>query len=187
MSMKTKTSKKMKILISTLFDEESPIDDLFDITIPSRNVEILNNPEVAAIVIWGGEDISPGIYGQSPSRFTDARGQPSKRDKEEMEWARLAIEKKIPIIGICRGAQLMCAVSGGSLIQHVSNHAGPPHRLSTIDGKEIWTNSVHHQMMNPFKVDHELIACAPEKLSTTYIWDCGSEVVEAYGDNFKEA
>lgn len=122
--------------------------------------DIHNGADIDALVIWGGEDISPSIYGDKVSSATWADERPSIRDIREQSAIEECIARDIPIIGVCRGAQLVCAVAGGRLIQHVDNH-GYSHRLSTFDGRDdIITSSVHHQMMYPFDVDHQMIAWA---------------------------
>lgn len=110
------------------------------------------------LVLHGGEDISPSIYHQKPGKWTSGGPQPSKRDREEMELAKGAIDRGILIFGICRGAQLMCALSGGKLIQHCRNHAGQSHFIIDNEGLLNHTSSLHHQMMYPWDVPHELIA-----------------------------
>ena len=167
----------MNLLISALYDEASPIDEIFDkrivATIPD---ELPIN--TTALVIWGGDDISPTIYGHDPAfKYTDARINLTQRDFLEVQLAQDAIKKGIPIIGICRGAQLMCALSGGTLIQHVTGHGlWKGHKIVTKDGLTVYSNSVHHQMMNPFKVDHEMIAWCPERLSMKYIGSANKEI-----------
>ena len=80
-----------------------------------------------------------------------------------------AQELGIPILGVCRGAQLLCALAGGYLIQHVNNHAGRGHLIQTKDGGLMPVNSIHHQMCIPFDTDHELLGWANERLSDIYI------------------
>jgi anthranilate/para-aminobenzoate synthase component II len=99
------------------------------------------------VVLWGGEDISPSFYNQK-SVMAHADDVPSKRDAAEAAIAKRAIEMGLPILGICRGAQLMCALLGGKLWQHVDNHAGQSHPL-IYKGGYYSTNSYHHQMMVP--------------------------------------
>lgn len=100
------------------------------------------------VVLWGGTDISPMIYGEKnvASETTD---EPTPRDLREIEIIEHARIRGIPILGICRGAQLLCAVDGGSLWQHVNMHAGPSHAVVLDDGSSWLTNSAHHQMMRP--------------------------------------
>lgn len=74
--------------------------------------------------------------------------------------AQEAIRLGIPVLGICRGAQLLCALDGGTLWQHVDGHAGDPHGIVFKNGMRGWTNSYHHQMMRPTK-DAKILAVSP--------------------------
>lgn len=121
-----------------------------------------------AIVVWGGADISPTIYNEPVSKYTGADVKLSHRDIYEVQCMKAAIEFGIPIIGVCRGAQLACAMAGGKLIQHVEGHGGD-HLITTSDGRSIITSSVHHQMMYPWDVDHQLIAWADKPRSQKHI------------------
>jgi putative glutamine amidotransferase len=127
----------------------------------------IDDDKNAALIIWGGADINPQLYGHPESTRTYPGG---KRDF--IEWALLqrAIEVGIPIIGVCRGAQMACAAAGGYLLQHVQNHSGSNHDVTTPDGKVIKVNSIHHQMMVAEKVDHELLAWSTHRQSEEYIY-----------------
>lgn len=97
-------------------------------------------------IFWGGEDICPYIYNEIP---TDTHAKTiSLRDEFETEIFNYAIKNNIPMLGICRGAQLLCALSGGKLWQHVSNH-GDNNSIVTHDKKVFTVPSTHHQMMRP--------------------------------------
>jgi GMP synthase-like glutamine amidotransferase len=136
----------------------------------AQPTEILEGAPIDALVIWGGADISPTLYRDAVADFTGADAEPSRRDKVEVDACQYAIERKIPIIGVCRGAQLVCALAGGRLIQHVDNHAGGYHDIDTFDGKVVRSSSVHHQMMYPFDVpDHQLVAWSSQPRSKRYI------------------
>jgi putative glutamine amidotransferase len=114
----------------------------------------------SALVIWGGSDINPALYNHPIHRTTHPGGM---RDRSEWSLVQRAIEKGIPIIGVCRGAQMLCAAAGGFLIQDVRNHAGPHHMVETIDGQSFKVNSIHHQMMAGLEtVDHELVGWCPK-------------------------
>lgn len=69
------------------------------------------------VVLTGGRDIDPARYGQVPHPRTDSprRG----RDAWEAELLEQAIERDLPFFGICRGAQLLNVVRGGTLHQHL--------------------------------------------------------------------
>lgn len=75
-----------------------------------------------------------------------------------------AVEKGIPIIGVCRGAQMACALAGGFLIQDVNGHHGH-HDVTTYDGKTFRVNSIHHQMMVPGDAEHVLVGWSTVNLS----------------------
>lgn len=124
--------------------------------------------EPGFLVLWGGEDISPGIYGQKPNKYVHAPSGPSRRDQSEIDLYRSAQEKGMLIVAICRGAQLACALSGGTLIQHVDNH-GRGHLIETDHGRHLPTTSLHHQMMYPFDIKHDLIAWSFENRSPKHV------------------
>jgi anthranilate/para-aminobenzoate synthase component II len=122
---------------------------------------------VDAVVLWGGADIPASFYGKKPHWSSQARHGPSKRDEIEWKAIQYCKMKGIPIIGICRGAQMLCAANGGTLIQDVSNHTSH-HEIVTKDGEILMTNSLHHQMMNPANTEHELIAWSKKNISARY-------------------
>lgn len=74
------------------------------------------------LIICGGKDVSPARYGQSPHKETD-EPRPD-RDALEDELLNAAIEREIPFLGICRGAQMLNVNRGGTLIQHLPEIIG---------------------------------------------------------------
>ncbi len=141
-------------------------------SLPFDEDVVVSRPEElegeGTLIIWGGADISPTIYGKKVSRHTGAGERLSHRDAAEVALMKRAIELEMPIVGVCRGAQLLCALAGGHLIQDVQGHSGS-HEVKTYDGKTIVTNSIHHQMMYPFNVEHKIRAWMEKPLSTHYI------------------
>jgi gamma-glutamyl-gamma-aminobutyrate hydrolase PuuD len=104
----------------------------------------------------GGEDVTPSLYGakQHPTTYSNL-----SRDLEE----KAVFEKVKPTqlcIGICRGAQFLCVMNGGKLIQNVNNHAQfgthPIRGLKYSDDWEI--TSTHHQMQYPFNLEESQYA-----------------------------
>lgn len=123
------------------------------------------------LLVWGGADIWPGFYNKELSPRSYAGNAPSQRDKVEWDLMKRAEELKIPIIGICRGAQMLCALAGGYLMQHVTGHGGT-HYVTTFDGKKFPTNSLHHQMMVPGDTEHIVVAEIPAtELRSNEYWD----------------
>lgn len=148
-------------LVSALYAGLYPFNLLFncDETVV-RDPNELKQGDV--LVLWGGEDISPALYNQGRSSLGHGDKIPSHRDA--MEWALIqrAKELNIFIIGVCRGAQMLCAAAGGSLYQHVDKHGGY-HKVFTHDNKEIMTNSLHHQMMNLKNTENLLLGWTPNR------------------------
>lgn len=134
------------------------------------------------VVVWGGADISPSLYNKAVSKFCHANAVPSHRDRVEWGMMQRAKELGIPIIGVCRGAQMLCALAGGTLIQHVNNHGGM-HSVVTDTGKTFMVNSIHHQMMNPVGVDHEVWARTHHPQSQ-FFYDVDEKVEMPYEPEF---
>ena len=140
-----------------------------------------NDPEVLAkgdaIVVWGGGDIHPSLYSKPVSRLSWVGEKPTQRDVIEWAMMQRAKELGLPIIGVCRGAQMLCALAGGHLIQHVNGHGGY-HTVVTNKNTAFETNSIHHQMMVPGKAEHTVLAEIPnESLLSDEYWD-GNEKVD---------
>ena len=157
----------MKRLVSAIYLEFYPFDVLF----PKAEKLSTSNPDDLkagdVLIVWGGEDISPSLYNKGRSSFTSARITPSRRDVIEFALMTAAKRKWIPIIGICRGAQMLCALDGNILYQHVNGHAGKGHMVNTIDNQQFSTNSIHHQMMVPVS-NHVTLAWTPPR-SDVYV------------------
>ncbi|WP_371501300.1 gamma-glutamyl-gamma-aminobutyrate hydrolase family protein [Kitasatospora sp. NBC_00374] len=81
-----------------------------------------------ALVIAGGEDVDPALYGERPHPCTEAVAP--ERDAWEAALLRAGLAAGVPVLGICRGMQLLNVVRGGSLVQHLPDrvhhegHAG---------------------------------------------------------------
>jgi putative glutamine amidotransferase len=74
------------------------------------------------LLLAGGADIDPATYGQRP--HPETQETVPQRDAFEIALTRAAIEHDIPVLGICRGMQLINVALGGSLIQHLPEHLG---------------------------------------------------------------
>src|SRR5436309_14777479 len=68
------------------------------------------------IMFTGGSDVDPALYGAEPHATTRVK---PVRDKAELLLMRAAVEHGLPVLGICRGLQLMVVAYGGRLHQHL--------------------------------------------------------------------
>lgn len=89
---------------------------------------------VDALILAGGRDIDPAAYGAQRDRATD--DPHTVRDAFEIALARRAMERDIPLLGICRGMQLMNVARGGTLVQDLPAHLGHRRTLGTFQGND---------------------------------------------------
>jgi len=144
-----------------------------------RSIRDLRDTKPEALVFWGGSDINPGIYGHENVACQE---QDRARDIFECALIEECITKKIPMIGVCRGAQLLCAMLGGTLYQHISGHGHGNHPIvltrdickEYAEGSVVSVSSSHHQMMKPSD-KMEVIAVSKEPLSNIYVTAEGEE------------
>lgn len=104
--------------------------------------------EADFLLLTGGSDISSYIYGEEPVPG-GTRGVDYERDIEEIHAVGVARVFNIPQVGICRGMQLLHALSGGKLIQHIDGHVGGNHKMINAKTKKFISevNSLHHQAL----------------------------------------
>ncbi|MDB2414819.1 gamma-glutamyl-gamma-aminobutyrate hydrolase family protein [Rickettsiales bacterium] len=133
-------------------------------------------------VISGGQDISPGLYGENAA--LELIQYDIKRDKLEQKIINFALKNKKPLFGICRGMQIINVTMGGSLYQEVSevfdDFLPSNSKLSKLIGRrnvsiyknsklfsilggysQYRVNSIHHQAVN--KLGDNLKVVAKEK------------------------
>jgi putative glutamine amidotransferase len=85
----------------------------------------------AGLLLIGGPDLDPQTYGQEPDPHV--YGLSAVRDEFELALCRAAVEADLPILAICRGAQLLNVARGGSLHQHISDDF-PGHGRPGVEG-----------------------------------------------------
>ncbi|GAB2499845.1 gamma-glutamyl-gamma-aminobutyrate hydrolase family protein [Nocardiopsis aegyptia] len=82
------------------------------------------------LLLAGGGDIGPGLYGAEAEEHT--AGVQAARDGAESALLAAALERGIPVLGVCRGMQLLNVARGGTLVQHLPDRVGHDgHRRTT--------------------------------------------------------
>ena len=137
-----------------------------------------------ALLLTGGGDIDPATFGEAPHP-TLYEVAPA-RDALETQVTLIALEKKTPLLAICRGIQVLNVALGGSLHQDVATEPGtqiqhsqkeareqtthkvtvtPRSRLGRVLGAEdLEVNSFHHQVIKSLGRGLVPVAWAPDKL-----------------------
>jgi putative glutamine amidotransferase len=134
-------------------------------------------------IFWGGADVCPEIYGHK--RSSQLGGTIYNRDRKELTLAQVCLDKHIPMIGICRGAQLLNVFNNGVLVQHINNHT-KHHTLQITEespvtpGELITCNSTHHQMMVPARGAQVLAVCPEETTGVDMLTDAPTKYKEVY-------
>lgn len=82
------------------------------------------------LIIAGGEDVDPRRYGRQPDPRTSSGD--GSRDELEIGLLQAALAQRVPVLGICRGQQLINVALGGTLIQHLEGAQGLRHNASEI-------------------------------------------------------
>jgi putative glutamine amidotransferase len=99
---------------------------------PAQALELIDG-----LLLAGGADIDPASYGQPA--HAETQDSVPERDAFEIALTRAAIDLDLPVLGICRGMQLINVALGGTLTQHLPEHLGhQQHRrvVGSFDGSD---------------------------------------------------
>ena len=146
---------------------------------PVDDAEVLINmlEGIDGLVLTGGADYNPLWYGEQPEKELHTIN--STRDLPELLLTRLAFNRQIPILGICRGVQTMAIALGGNLVQDLKTplkHSQDAPRseathsvtitegstLYALYGQETFVNSFHHQAVKDCGSHLHVVATAPD-------------------------
>lgn len=142
--------------------------------------------EANILVFNGGADIGTEIYDENP--ISGVPNKMSKRDYGEIAVFNAFKDPRILKVGICRGAQLLNCLNGGTLWQDVNNHQSDHAIIIRRSGTSIPATSTHHQMMRPNYKTAEIIATADRstrKRTDLLEWKAGGPVF--FEDDHKDA
>ncbi len=136
------------------------------------------------LLLSGGEDVSPGYYGEAPAAWMG--GVDAERDTAEMLLVQAALGQNKPLFAICRGHQVLNVALGGTLYQDIAaqlpntlDHAYVPARpmeqlvhsvtlasdsrlAAILGGVEFKVNSAHHQSLREPGAGMRIVAHAPD-------------------------
>jgi putative glutamine amidotransferase len=90
---------------------------------------------MAGLLLTGGADLDPGLYGEAIAGSGEVD---RRRDQLELVAWKAATENDVAVLGICRGLQAINVFAGGSLVQHLPDHAGAPEGSSTVHTHDMW-------------------------------------------------
>ncbi len=132
------------------------------------------------LLLTGGGDVAAWCFGQQA--VPEASGVDPARDAWEVALVAAAAAAALPILGICRGAQLLNVAAGGTLVQHLPTVTSLPHRVPERDCESVHTvevepssllaaitgagpfgvNSLHHQAVDQVGAGLRPVAWAPD-------------------------
>lgn len=140
--------------------------------------------ELSGLLLTGGGDVDPARYGEAP-HSTLYEVAPA-RDMLETSAIHIALERRLPVLAVCRGIQVLNVALGGTLFQDVGTEPGtqlqhsqteprdqpthkvkiaPRSRLAQIMGTdEIEVNSMHHQAVKALGRNLTAVAWAPDQI-----------------------
>ena len=127
------------------------------------------------IQFTGGSDVSPLLYGETKHPSTNCNVE---RDEREELIIHLAMDKLMPITGICRGAQFVNVMCGGKLWQNVNGHAiaGTHQAWDTRTDEYFPVTSTHHQMMISSGKNAQIILLAQESTKKERVGNTGNVI-----------
>lgn len=183
-----------RIAVNTAYVQSVILSGGIPYMIPvTDNVEVLRQivSRLDGIVFTGGEDIQPHYYGDTPHDKLEEVSP--ARDTFELMLMKMATDRNIPTLGICRGLQLMNIAFGGTLYQdlptqhpstinHRQENPGtiPTHTVSVVKGsklaevikqEKLQVNTFHHQAIKQLAPRFKAVAWSPDSVI---------EAIEAY-------
>lgn len=174
--------RKMKILLSRGSSAENYLNALEGVGaegVAKYLPEVDTNYD--GLILCGGGDIDPKYYGEE---INGSKGIDAERDSAEFALLKAFVEKGLPVLGICRGCQLINVYFGGSLYQHLQkadqhvsvNGADSVHKITATEGSVL--NDLYGEAFAVNSSHHQAVKALGEGLRATAFWN--GEYVEAH-------
>jgi len=127
----------------------------------TTNIEIYLQEKYDMVVLTGGNNVDPLLYGKKKNM----ENVYSERDALEYKIIEYAFQRNIPILGICKGAQILNVYFGGKIISSISGHVNKEHILESSIGylDKQKSNSYHDQGIDLESLGSPLIPIATHK------------------------
>lgn len=190
MSNRTKRSKRKKtirpkiLVLEGLFSDTAEIvDDAGGDGYEVMPWDLADVDEKLAmadgIILTGGSDINPALYGEKP--HSEVYGIDNVRDTVEWYALDYALNSGIPVLGICRGSQIMCAYRGGSLEQHIQMHRGGSHSVHAVNNAKTFKRAIAGRSMSVISLHHQCVRQPGKGMRiAAYAGDGTPEAIESH-------
>jgi putative glutamine amidotransferase len=122
----------------------------------------------AGLLVTGGEDVQPEYYGKAGEKHLCTEMDP-RRDTLEIALIKKALEMKMPVLGICRGEQILNVTLGGSLIVDIPAHFEQlPRIYHIIHQCSDYLNCFHQVHVFPNTLLHSIAGCDTGFVNTNH-------------------
>lgn len=141
--------------------------------------EELLSGNFTGMILTGGSDVNPILY-TDDAIHPQVYGVDALRDS--VEWRALEIAEKqgIPVLGICRGSQIMTVFKDGTLVQHLgTHHRGGEHVVHAAAKGRTFRRAINAREMNVVSLHHQCVLDPGELLIAAYSHDGIPEAVES--------
>lgn len=139
-------------------------------------IEDLDAEKYDGIIIPGGNSVTPSMYGAE--RQPETKNTDIEKDEFQFEAVRMYAEAGKPVLGICRGEQLVNNVFGGTTIQHMPE-GWHKYERTVIIAENSWLYNLLGEEEDTYHFHHQCVDELGDGLYATQ-WDAETDHIEAY-------